>query len=196
MTTILRALRRAEFPLEYSKGFHPSPRISFGPPLGVGISGLSEYFDLEIFPPLDLVSGRKKLNTFLPEGIYIKEMAVIPRKTASLSRFITRYEYEISGGDTSSVSMFLAEEVIEKDRRKQIVNLRDMVEDVRFIKENSIKLVLVDQDDIKVRLGELLPVLLGAPMEKLDITRLALYGWDGGWMKPLDTLLKEVVDYK
>ena len=61
-----------------------------------------------------------------------------------------------------------------------------MVEEARFIDENIVNLMVNDQGDIKVRLGELLPVIFNTPMDKLDITRVALYGWNGGWVKPLE----------
>ncbi|MBM4146153.1 MAG: TIGR03960 family B12-binding radical SAM protein [Nitrospira sp.] len=181
-----RAMRRAGFPLEYSKGFHPFPKISFGPPLGVGVAGLHEYFDMEVTPPFDLVSNTRELNALLPEGAYIKDMSFVPAKAESLNSFITRYEYEIKGGDTSHTYMFLSEKEVNAKREKYVINLRSMVEEARFIDENIVNLIVNDQGDIKVRLGELLPVIFNTPLDKLDITRIALYGWNGGWVKPLE----------
>ncbi|MEW6214024.1 MAG: TIGR03960 family B12-binding radical SAM protein [Nitrospirota bacterium] len=186
VTVLQRAIRRAGFPIEYSKGFHPSPEISLGPPLGVGIAGLSEYFDMKIVPPFDIVMNRKKLNIILPEGIYVKNMAVIPAKTKSLSSFITRYEYEIKGRDLSHIHRVLSEKEINIQREKYVINLRDMLEEVRLINEDTINLIVVDLGDIKVRLGELLLRVFNVPLKDLDITRVALYGWDGGWVKPLN----------
>jgi len=181
-----RAMRRAGFPLEYSKGFHPFPKISFGPPLGVGISGTSEYFDMEITPPFDLEVNRGKLNGMLPEGVHIKDMTGLPAGAGSLNSFITRYEYEVRGADISRINIFLSEKEISIEREKGSINIRNMVEDVRITDENNIKLILVDQGDVKVRLGELLPVISGVPLERLDITRVAIYGWNGGWVKPIE----------
>ncbi len=45
---IERALRRANIPFSYTEGFHPTPRISFGPALPVGVEGLREYFDMVV----------------------------------------------------------------------------------------------------------------------------------------------------
>jgi radical SAM family uncharacterized protein/radical SAM-linked protein len=188
ITLLHRAIRRAGFPLEYSMGFHPSPKISFGPPLGVGIAGLTEYLDMEIIPPFNLVINRKKINNVLPEGICVKDISVIPAKTESLSSFITRYEYEIRGGDSFNIYRFLSEKEINLKRGKYFINLRDMVEEARQINEDTTKIIVVDQGDIKVRLGELLPVIFNAPLESLDITRVALYGWNGGWVRPLNSI--------
>jgi radical SAM family uncharacterized protein/radical SAM-linked protein len=185
-----RAMRRAGFPLEYSKGFHPFPKISFGPPLGVGISGMSEYFDMEITPPFDLVVNREKLNRMLPEGVHVKDMTGLPAGIESLNSFITRYEYEVRGADISCISAFLSEKEISVEREKGSINIRNMVEDGLITDEDSVKLILVDQGDTKVRLGELLPVIFGVPLERLDITRAALYGWNGGWVKPIERSLQ------
>ncbi len=185
VTLLQRAMRKAGVPLVYSKGFHPFPNIAFGPPLGVGISGLSEYFDMEIIPPFDLVINSRKLNDILPEGIYIKDMAARPANTKSLSSFITRYEYEIKYKDLSGAYRFLSEKEINIQREKHTINLRPMVEESRLTNEDTITLIVVDQGKIKVRLGELLPLIFNTPLEKLKIVRVALYGWNDGWIRPL-----------
>jgi radical SAM family uncharacterized protein/radical SAM-linked protein len=186
MTTLYRAIRRAEFPLVYSEGYHPSPKISFGPPLGVGVSGLSEYFDMEVIPPFDIVWNRRKLNRTLPKGISVKDMAVIPSKEKSLSSFITRYGYEIKGRDLSHINRFLAEKEINMQRERNVINLRSMVEEARQVGEDIVYLIVTDQGDVKVRLGELLPKVFNIPLEDLEITRIVLYGWNSGWVKPLE----------
>ncbi|HYA11779.1 MAG TPA: TIGR03936 family radical SAM-associated protein, partial [Thermodesulfovibrionales bacterium] len=186
MATLYRAIRRAEFPLVYSEGYHPSPKISFGPPLGVGVSGLSEYFDMEVIPPFDIVWNRRKLNRTLPKGISVKDMAVIPSKEESLSSFITRYGYEIKGRDLSHINKFLAEKEINMHRERNVINLRSMVEEARQVGEDTVYLIAVDQGDVKVRLGELLPRVFNIPLEDLEITRIVLYGWNSGWVKPLE----------
>ncbi|MEW6002848.1 MAG: TIGR03960 family B12-binding radical SAM protein [Nitrospirota bacterium] len=186
ITLMHRAMRRAEFPLEYSKGFHPSPRISFGPPLRVGIEGLSEYFDMEVVPPFDIVLNRRKLNNLLPGGIYIKNMVFIPAKTKSLDSFIRRYEYYIKCRDLEQMHRFLSEKEINVQRERQIINLRSMVEQVTQVDEETINLIVIDYDNAKVRLGELLLKIFNFPLKDLQITRVALYGWNGGWVKPLE----------
>jgi len=185
MNVFQRAIRRAEFPIVFSEGFHPSPKISFGPPLGVGISGLHEYFDMEVFPPFDMVINRNKLNGILPEGISVKDMLGIPRKTESLNSFVKRYAYEIKGGDSAAVYMFLSHREILVQRGKKDINLRSLVEEARLTDNDTVHLIVTDKEGVTVRLGELLPEVFKIPMEELDITRVDLFGWDNGWVKPL-----------
>ncbi|MEW6587069.1 MAG: TIGR03936 family radical SAM-associated protein, partial [Nitrospirota bacterium] len=180
-----RAMRRAGVPLEYTQGFHPAPKMSFGPPLGVGIAGASEYFDMEVLPPFDLVRNRTTLNSILPEGISIKDMAAVPAGTESLNSFVSRYEYLVKSEDTAPVHAFMAQEELLAIREKADVNVRSMVEEARILDKDTVRLVLIDQGNIKVRLSEILPLIFDMPLEELDVTRTALYGWNGSWVKPL-----------
>lgn len=195
VTMFHRALRRARAPLQYSQGFHPSPRVSFGPPLRVGVSGLCEYFDMEVTPPFDLIDNKGKLNGLLPEGVAIKDMSAAPAKGKSLNSFIIRYEYEIKGGDHSRIDDFMREKEINVSREKGAVNIRTMVEEAKRIDEDKAVLLLVDQGEVKVRLGELLPVMFNVPIEELDITRTGLYGWSGGWVKPIERSFQWTAKY-
>jgi len=191
-----RAVRRAEFPIEYSKGFHPAPEISFGPPLGVGIAGLSEYFDMKVTPPFDLIRNRDKLNSLLPEGASIRCMSAVPANAESLNSFVTCYEYEVKGGDLSGVRVFLSEKEVFAKREKYDINLREMVEEAEIVGEDAARIVLADRGDKKVRLGEILPVVFNTPIEELAVTRTALFGWDNGWVKPINTCKMQLVNSK
>ena len=190
-----RAIRRAEVPIEYSKGFHPAPNISFGPPLSVGVAGLSEYFDMEVRPPFDLIMNMRKLNELLPEGVFVKDMRAVPAKGESLNSFIRRYEYEIKGGDLSNIAGFLSEKEILVKREKSAINIRLMVEEAKQTDDDTTQLLLIDQGEIKVRLGELLPVICNEPVNNLDITRTALYGWNGGWVRPIERSVQWIAKY-
>jgi len=196
MMLFQRAVRRAGFPIEYSKGFHPAPEISFGPPLGVGIAGLSEYFDMKVTPPFDLIRNRDKLNSLLPEGTSSLCMSAVPANAESLNSFVTCYGYEVKGGDLSGFRVFLSEKEVLAKREKYDINLREMVEEAEIAGEDAARIVLADRGDKKVRLGEILPVAFNTPMEELTVTRTALFGWDNGWVKPINTCKMQPVNSK
>jgi radical SAM-linked protein len=196
MILLQRAIKRAGFPIEYSKGFHPAPDISFGPPLGVGISGLSEYFDMKVTPPFDLVRNRDLLNGLLPEGVAIEHMSAIPANAESLNSFITCYEYEVKGGDLSGFRSFMSEKEVLAKREKYDINLREMFEDGEITGEDTVSILLADRGDRKVRLGEILPVVFNRPVEELCVTRTGLFGWENGWVKPLNTCKMQLVNCK
>ena len=196
MILLQRAIRRAGFPIEYSKGFHPVQDISFGPPLGVGISGLSEYFDMKVTPPFDLVRNTGLLNSLLPEGVAVQCMSAVPANAESLNSFITCYEYEVRGGDPTGLGSFMSEKEVLAKREKYDINLREMVEDGEITGEDTVRIVLADRGDRKVRLGEILPVIFKVPVEELRVTRTGLFGWENGWVKPINTCKMQLINCK
>jgi len=84
-----RALRRADWPLVYSEGFNPHPRIAYGPPLPTGQISRAEYLDL-------MVRGNETgahvaaLAAQLPAGILIREARLLPAKPRALADEIVR----------------------------------------------------------------------------------------------------------
>ncbi|MBN2373097.1 TIGR03960 family B12-binding radical SAM protein [bacterium] len=90
---ICLAARRSRLPVAYTKGFHPLPRISFGPAMPLGMEGLSEYMDMELLRAIDPVSILKGFGPCLPEGIELIDAEQIPDKTPSLAVAIDRAGY-------------------------------------------------------------------------------------------------------
>lgn len=91
-----RALRRAGIPMVISSGFNPRFRISFGPPLPLGISGTSEYLDIRLkeeMKPGELV---ERLNRVLPRGLKIIKAKLVPLSSDSLVKVISRASYIIT----------------------------------------------------------------------------------------------------
>jgi len=190
MTVFIRAMRRAEIPLQYSQGFHPSPRVSFGPPLNVGVSGLKEYFDLEIEPAFALSDVRNRMNSVLPAGLLIGETGLIPVDEPSLDSFVSRYEYEITCPDAGVIEDFLVKRSVvverEKANRKTVaVDIRQMVSEAWIGDDTTVRIVAIDNADGKVRIGELLREVFHMPAEELGITRVSMHGWRAGWLEPL-----------
>jgi radical SAM family uncharacterized protein/radical SAM-linked protein len=89
-----RAIRRADLPIAYSEGFHPHPKIAFGPPLPLGLTSSAEYLDVQFAKPLigDLAY---KLGSNLPADVSILSTRVIFRKTESLMAAINVAEYQV-----------------------------------------------------------------------------------------------------
>ena len=174
VTVLFRAMRRAEIPLKYSQGFHPSPKVAFGPALSVGIAGIREYFDMEITPPFDIEYFIPRMNSVLPEGLKIKDAVLISDKEESLSSFISRYEYEIKCDDSAVAKRYL-------EQKLGIAGL----EEASITDNKTVRLTLVDGKDKKPKLSEILPEIFGVSYKELDITRVAMYGGKGEWSRPL-----------
>lgn len=90
-----RACRRAEIPLAYSKGFHPFPKIAFGPPLQLGIESGEEWADMlltEEMPCSDLAAA---LNGALPEGLHVTAVSNISLKNPALQSRVYAQRYRV-----------------------------------------------------------------------------------------------------
>jgi radical SAM-linked protein len=186
MTAMMRAMRRVDFPLRYSTGFHPSPRVSFGPALGVGIAGLREYLDLELTPPFDRESSLCALNNTLPEGIRVAKLVPFYGREKSLNSFIVRYIYEIRFGMDLDSKGFSERSEVVVERKGERIDIRKMVEDIARLDGKTFRLTLRDLGEIKVRLTELVPTIFGVAADELDIIRTGMFGWNGGWVEPLE----------
>ncbi len=177
-TAIIRGLRRADVPLTYSKGFHPTPNVSFGPPLSVGVSGKKEYLDMEVLPPFDISKSKDRINTKMPEGIKVINMFFIPKDLPSLSKFITTYKYQITSKEK------LRKEDIEKRLKSEEAEwLLPMFVDFDVINER-LSITLRDREEKKVKLNAIVKTILCIKGESLHIVRTGLYGWNNGWCQP------------
>jgi len=164
-----RAFRRAGIKLVYSQGFHPHPKMSFGPPLSLGYTSSAEYVDLEINAAYtgNLQDG---LNPALPEGLRIIRVQKTENPGDSLVSLINAFLYEVDLGeesvDTPSFDKALREllhsERIEVSRRVKgkikTVDIRPYIESIsrrgRYlqIKTRSI-------ENRTVRVGEIIEQL-------------------------------------
>ena len=195
MTALMRAMRRAEWPFDFTRGFHPSPKLSLGPPLSVGVSGEREYFDVEVFVPFDIEFYMGRLNDTLPSGLAVLKMETVPQNGKSLTGFINRYCYliracrdslDIAGTVLPRPDFIPGREMIVR-RDGTAVDIGPCIEGLDFSadKGGSVRLTLVDRGDVRVRIGEIAEALFSVNMRDLDITRTAMYGWEDGWKEPL-----------
>jgi len=95
MTALLRAMRRAKLPLAFSQGFHPKPKVGFGPALPVGIESRAEFFDLELLGEVDPAEVARALEPQWPHGFALLELSRIDRKAPSLSESIAEQRYRV-----------------------------------------------------------------------------------------------------
>jgi radical SAM family uncharacterized protein/radical SAM-linked protein len=72
VSVIQRAFVAANVSLEFSNGYSPHPRISFGPPLPMSVMGSAEMMDVVTTAPIAV--SCEHLNQWLPGGLSLKEM--------------------------------------------------------------------------------------------------------------------------
>jgi radical SAM-linked protein len=91
---IQRALRRARLPVCYSQGYSHHPRLSFGPPLPLGVVGEAEYFDVSVTGRLD-EDWLGKLNASFPAGLRASEGRIVPAQGPSLVSLVNAAAYQV-----------------------------------------------------------------------------------------------------
>ena len=133
---IERAIRRSRVPVAYSEGFHPRPKISFGPPLPLGAISHAEYVDLLLdqdFEPGFVESLRQQF----PAGLSLLHSQALPAKGISLFERINVLAYRVTmpGGfeDWEEKNrQFLSRDAVFAERAgdegTRLVNIRPLVQ--------------------------------------------------------------------
>jgi radical SAM-linked protein len=200
--TVERALRRAQIPLAYSEGFHPHPKLSFGPALAVGLNSIDEYFDMELVQDREPEKLLADLNSVLPRGLQITAIRRCGRHLKPLNAVINRAAYiielETAAVDLEKISAELQqqldqEEILVSRANKngvKTVNIRPWL--------HSLKTEVIAPTRLQVHFngeigsgGNLRPEdllgLLTHPAETLNIVRVGLWHEEDGTVKkPLD----------
>jgi radical SAM-linked protein len=137
MRLIVRAVRAARLPVRTTRGCSPHSDISFGPPLALGQTSDSEFFDMRLTGPADAAAMRDALEAHVPEGIEVRSVRLIAGRAESLGASLDRADYtvhvppEVTIG-REAVERFLAsdEAVVVRKRgdREKAVNVRRYVE--------------------------------------------------------------------
>jgi radical SAM-linked protein len=91
-TAFQRAMRRAKLPLAYTQGYHPSPKVSFGDALPLGLESQAEEMKLILHQPLLPSEIGKRLNSKLPSGLKILEVAGEDKDTRQMTPRVVTYE--------------------------------------------------------------------------------------------------------
>jgi len=145
LRVIERAIRRSGLPVEYSQGFHPHMRLSFGPPLPVGYSSEAEYFDVSLEQPFasDMVH---RLSSAFPEGYFLIVAKSVINTKVSLSGRLNRAVYEVMiewDADCSrKIDNLLAKESVKINRQTKeeikMVDIRPAIFEISYMEESRI----------------------------------------------------------
>lgn len=92
---LIRALHRARIPVDYSKGFHPRPRISFAFALPVGMESKEELFDVLLTTEMEPDSIKDKLNNVMPMRMRIHSIMKISLNSKPLSAINNKIQFKI-----------------------------------------------------------------------------------------------------
>ena len=165
---LIRAFRRAQIPLVFSQGFHPLPRVSFGPPLPVGYESRAEFLDLQIHGPLHPDEAAQRINSVLPFGVQILEIQEISLKCPSIFDMIDKIIFIIPFPDSARISAELAQRFREAERfpvfwtrKNRSLDLKEVVDFLSIEEGNRIKMVLRSNREGVMRPEEALGFIFG-----------------------------------
>jgi radical SAM-linked protein len=147
---IHRALRRARLKPHFSKGFNPSPKISFGPALPVGTMSRCEFFSVDLREPIaDPAAIKIILDQALPDGLRITDISPLTGRPAQniLSTYEITFPRDLSEAEQNIIAGFdsldsLPVERLRKGRRTSL-DIRPLIKKIRLASRNRVDLALL-----------------------------------------------------
>lgn len=133
-TLLERAARRAQLPLAYSQGFHPTPKIQLASALPLGFSSRAEMMDLWLTADSDVSQLGDALRTALPRDIRILDIQTVDDRAPALQTLLIAAEYEATIPDehasnlTARLAALVGASSLPRVRRGKAYDLRPLIE--------------------------------------------------------------------
>ena len=158
LRTLQRIIRRADLPVDFSKGFNPHMSVSIAQPLSVGMYSGGEYMDIVFTEKVSTDIIKKKLVENAPSGIKILDVfkireaennEKIPQTMALIDG--ARYTIKIKYKDTSKIDVtfktLLNEDswmILKKTKSgENVVNIKPMIKTIEYSIQDSILMLKV-----------------------------------------------------
>lgn len=152
LQVVFRILRRAKIRTNFSKGFNPSPKVSFGAALPVGTRSMAEYFVMDLPAPLtNLAETKNKLNKQMPPGLQVHEIKLhntsVPQQVTS-SYEITLHP-ELNADDKPLFENFMATDsfLITRTRKRKTkeINIRPLIDSLTIREDGTIEIKVISR---------------------------------------------------
>ncbi len=101
-----KAIRRAGIQIAYSAGYSPHQIMSFASPLGIGLTGEGEYFDIEVHSTMSSVEAVKALNQNMVDGVSVLSYRLLPDDAKNAMSIVAAADYRITFEDGYEASSF------------------------------------------------------------------------------------------
>ncbi len=187
-----KAIRRAKIDIAYSGGFSPHQIMSFAAPLGVGLTSMGEYLDIELRNAMDVTDIKERLNQVMAEGVSILAVTALADTAGNAMASVAAAAYEISFAEGTVMPEGWAGQFISFLNRPQIpyhkktskvsrmLDLKPFIYD-RNVTEDKVYLMVnaSSADNIKpifVMKAFFDSIGLTVPEHSLCICRLETYG--------------------
>ncbi len=174
----VRALRRAGMRLQYSRGFHPKPKVSFHDALPVGVESCCEEFYVGVRGAVDCANFVSRVNQELPGGLCVLEC----RPAAEGSRQAESLHcYEVIRPDgvfeERALETFFASPSFPVERRSRKgelirIDLKSAVENLRRKDPNRLVLCLFRGSGPSIRPGEAVQAVFALSLKEMLALRV------------------------
>jgi radical SAM family uncharacterized protein/radical SAM-linked protein len=175
---IKRAMRRANLPLAYSRGYHPTARISFGDALPLGLESKAEEMEVTLRKPLALSDICERLNSELPIGLQILAATEGDKTSQQTASRVDTYEAGLPGKDWSEEgfhrfqSRSLPALRQRSKRGETVISLSDRLLGLEKLDGNRIRVTFTQGGNGKIRVRELLMHIFDVPKERILEARI------------------------
>jgi radical SAM-linked protein len=186
-TLFARASRRAGLPVAHSQGFHPLPRISFGPALPLGVESEEEFLDIELYELMPAAEVGDRLGDELPRGFSVHWAEAIPLNAPSVDASIRAYRY-VAALDTLPADRYEAAALAQRlsgfylapslPMRKhsragdKTVDAKHFIEGVALTSPLRLSFIVKKTDAGTIKPHEFVGTLLGLTPEETKVLRL------------------------
>ncbi len=119
-----KAVKRAGIDIAYSKGFSPHQIMSFAYPLGVGMTTLSDYFDIEVNSAASSEEIVKSLNSVMVSGVSVLGAFLLPDNAENAMASVKASGYIVTPKDGVVIPFDIKEAVERLNLLKNIPYLK------------------------------------------------------------------------
>lgn len=185
LQVIFRALQRAGIKTNYSQGFNPSPKVSFGPALPVGTESYGEYFIMDVTAPLESTEKTKeKLNSTLAPGLEITGIELHSGKVPQKMRVSYAIELSTAAGSNQKrlVESFLETSSfsVSKTRKGKTkeIDIRPIINVLSFTDPQNIALELIAESTKPgIKPSEAIASILQLNEDEVQRMKIVKKGW-------------------
>ena len=136
MTFFQRAIKRAQMPIAYSKGFNPHQQMSFAVPLALGSYGYGEYVDIELIEGMNEDEIVNRLNSVMNKGVVIVSARCIQEGEKTGAAIVAAADYRVRldiklDNADEIISKLMSQDTLEIERtskrKTKLVNIRSNI---------------------------------------------------------------------
>ncbi len=138
-----RAMRRAGIQMTYTEGFHPMAKITFSPPISLGMTSYGEVLEAHLVEEIDAGEFAERMNACLPPGCEILSAKGLNESDKKMSKCTMYATYDIMlerAPDADFLKQIIASEeclVIKKNKKGRDVqiDIRDKIAALRATRQ-------------------------------------------------------------